>query len=107
MPGWETPVEPWLSLFRDGGIKSINLRKIDSFRFTNPRIAADLSRVLDLIAAFRNSLYRDLTVSLPGSGSRPVSVSYVIPAPAASGWTFTDVESRETTVIRLFVTCSS
>jgi hypothetical protein len=28
-------------------------------------------------------------------------------APVASGCTFTDVESRETTVIRLFVICSS
>ncbi|MDR1278575.1 MAG: DUF4139 domain-containing protein [Treponema sp.] len=80
-PGGEAPAEPWLSLFSAGGIRSINLREIDSLRFTNPRIAADLGRALDLIAASRNSLYRDLTISLPGNGSRPVSVSYVIPAP--------------------------
>jgi hypothetical protein len=76
-----TAAEPWLSLSAPGGIRLVNLREINSLRFTDPRIEADLDRALDLIAASRNSLYRDLTVSLPGNGSRPVSISYVIPAP--------------------------
>jgi hypothetical protein len=76
-----TAAEPWLSLSTPGGIRLVNLKEISALRFTDPRINADLGRALDLIAASRNSLYRDLTVSLPGEGSRPVSLSYVIPAP--------------------------
>jgi hypothetical protein len=77
----ETAADPWLSLFTSGGIKLIRLHEIGSLKFTDPRIAADLDRALDLIMASRNSAFRDLTVSLPGSGSRPVSLSYVIPSP--------------------------
>jgi hypothetical protein len=76
-----TAAEPWLSLSTPGGIRLVNLREISSLRFTDPRLGADLGRALDLIAGSRNSLYRDLTVSLPGGGVRPVSLSYVIPAP--------------------------
>jgi hypothetical protein len=77
----ETTADPWLSLLTSGGIKLIRLREISSLKFTDPRIAADLDRALNLIMASRNSAFRDLTVSLPGGGSRPVSLSYVIPAP--------------------------
>jgi hypothetical protein len=73
--------EPWVSLFTAQGLRSIALREINSLTFTDPQINADLSRALDLIMASRNSDSRDLTVSLPGSGSRAVSLSYVIPSP--------------------------
>ncbi|MDR2258805.1 MAG: DUF4139 domain-containing protein, partial [Treponema sp.] len=77
----ERAAEPWLSLLTSDGIRRIKLDSVSSLRFTDPRLEADLGRALDLIRSFRNSLYRDLNVSLPGSGSRPVSISYVIPAP--------------------------
>ncbi|MDR0624485.1 MAG: DUF4139 domain-containing protein [Treponema sp.] len=77
----ETTAEPWLSLFTPEGIKRIRLASISSLRFTNPRIGSGLNRALDLIMASRNAGIRELTVSLPGGGSRPVSISYVIPAP--------------------------
>jgi hypothetical protein len=70
-----------LSLYTAGGIQTINLRDIGSFNFTDPAIHADLSRALDLIVEFRNADTRTLRVSLPGEGSRPVVLSYVIPAP--------------------------
>jgi hypothetical protein len=73
--------EPWLSLMSPQGIRQLNLSTIDSLRFTSAELNADLERALDLIMASRNSRSRDLVITLPGSGSRPVSISYVIPAP--------------------------
>jgi hypothetical protein len=70
-----------LSLFTDQGLQRFNLNEITSLNFKDPQIADDLKRALDLIMMSRNSDLRDLTVNLPGSGSRRVVVSYVIPAP--------------------------
>ncbi|MDR0670010.1 MAG: DUF4139 domain-containing protein [Treponema sp.] len=75
------PAEPWLSLLGPQGIRLLNLAKIDSLRVTNADLNADLERALDLIMASRNSRTRELTITLPGGGSRSVSVSYVIPSP--------------------------
>jgi hypothetical protein len=75
------PAEPWLSLLSPQGIRLLNLAGIGSFRFINEGLNADLERALDLIMASRNSQTRELTITLPGEGSRPVSVSYVIPSP--------------------------
>jgi hypothetical protein len=72
---------PWLSLYTAQGVRVINLSEIASFSFKDPRINADLNRALDLIMASRDSEIRNLTVYLPGEGSRAVSLSYVIPAP--------------------------
>jgi hypothetical protein len=74
----------WLIIFSSEGIRSIAIEEISSFSFTDPRINADLSRALDLIASSRDEVTRDLRLSLPVSGnaaSRNVTVSYVIPAP--------------------------
>jgi len=73
--------DPWLSLYTDQGIKMFNLKDIAALNFKDPQINEDLKRALDLIVLSRNSRSRDLAVNLPGSGSRAVSVSYVIPAP--------------------------
>ncbi|MDR1025393.1 MAG: DUF4139 domain-containing protein [Treponema sp.] len=70
-----------LSLFSPQGLRSFNLMEIGAIRFTNTELNADLNRALDLIMASRNSDTREITVSLPGTGSRPVSISYVIPSP--------------------------
>ncbi|MDR0456833.1 MAG: DUF4139 domain-containing protein, partial [Treponema sp.] len=74
-------LDPWLSLYTDQGIKMFNLKDIAALNFKDPQIGEDLKRALDLIVLSRNSRSRDLAVNLPGSGSRPVSLSYVIPAP--------------------------
>jgi hypothetical protein len=73
--------EPWLSIYTTEGLKLVNLKEINTISFKDTRLAEDLGRALDLIAASRNSDSRDLVVTLPGNGSRQVSLSYVIPAP--------------------------
>jgi len=73
--------EPWLLLSTPGGMMSFNLKEISSVKFTDPVIERDLNRALDLIASSRNSFSRLLSVNLPGSGRRDVSISYVIPSP--------------------------
>ena len=80
-PIGEVTREPRLSLITDKGLQLFNLVDINSLNFTDPEIGNDLNRALDLILLSRNSDSRDITVHLPGSGSRNVSLSYVIPAP--------------------------
>ncbi|GHV43898.1 hypothetical protein AGMMS49546_26860 [Spirochaetia bacterium] len=80
-PGETGAQEPWVSLFTSQGLRAVSLREINSLAFKDPQINADLTRALDLIMASRNSGSRDLSVSLPGSGSRRVTISYVIPSP--------------------------
>jgi len=73
--------EPWLILSTKDGIMSFNIKDIGSIKFKDTAIEKDLERALDLIAASRNSLSRQLLVNLPGNGRRNVSISYVIPSP--------------------------
>jgi len=75
------PPEPWLLVSTAQGLKPFSLSEISSVSFTDKSIERDLNRALDLLAASRNTNSRDLTVSLPGSGRRNVSISYVIPSP--------------------------
>jgi len=74
-------VEPLLLLNTNQGLKRFNFKEINSISFKDPAIEQDLNRALDLIATSRNLLSRELSVILPGSGVRNVSVSYVIPSP--------------------------
>jgi hypothetical protein len=73
--------EPWLSLYTDQGIRGIALRDLGAFSFTDPQLNADLIRALDLIKGGRAQEFRELSVELPGAGTRPVSLGYVIPVP--------------------------
>ena len=73
--------EPCLSLFTPQGIRSIAIKDIASFSFTDEKINDDLNRALDLLMGSRDWETRELLVSLPGEGSRNVSISYVIPVP--------------------------
>jgi hypothetical protein len=79
--GGEPVQEAWLSLATDRGIRVMAVKDIVSFSFTDPQINGDLERALDLLLSSREAETRELTVSLPGNGSRAVSLSYVIPAP--------------------------
>jgi hypothetical protein len=78
--GFETN-HPLLSLYTAQGIKMISFADISAIAFKDPAIEADLKRALDLIAGSGNNDSRDLTINLPGTGSRRVSLSYVVPAP--------------------------
>jgi hypothetical protein len=73
--------EAWLSLATDQGIRVMAVKDIISFSFTDPQINGDLKRALDLLLTSRDAETRLLTISLPGTGQRGVSLSYVIPAP--------------------------
>ncbi|GHV81674.1 hypothetical protein AGMMS49991_02320 [Spirochaetia bacterium] len=76
-----TENEIFLSLFTAEGIRVINLKDIGTFSFIDEKINADLKRALDLIMAARDVETRELRVSIPGTGRRPVTLSYVIPIP--------------------------
>jgi hypothetical protein len=80
-PTGEWSFESWLSLFTPQGIRSIAIRDMASFSFTDEKINADLGRALDLLMNSKDWETRNLLVSLPGEGSRDVSLSYVIPVP--------------------------
>jgi hypothetical protein len=73
--------EQWLSLYTEQGIRRFGFSEIIAIKFKDSAIEADLKRALDLIAGSRNNDSRDLTIQLPGTGSRRVSLSYVIPSP--------------------------
>jgi hypothetical protein len=77
----EGSTEPYLSLYTGEGIRVIRLRDLSSFTFTDPRINADINRALDLIMNSRDADTRILRIALPGTSSRDISLSYVIPAP--------------------------
>ncbi|MDR0760970.1 MAG: DUF4139 domain-containing protein [Treponema sp.] len=77
--GLPSGTEIFLSLAAPQGIRVINIKDITSYSFTNPAINADLNRALDLLMESRNDGSRNLTISLNGTGSRTVSLSYVIP----------------------------
>ncbi|MDR2029245.1 MAG: DUF4139 domain-containing protein [Treponema sp.] len=79
--GTEGNREAYLSLYTGQGIRLIRLGDLSSFAFTDPRINADLNRALDLIMGSRDADTRVLRIALPGSSSRDISLSYVIPAP--------------------------
>jgi len=82
--GINAVMEPFIILSSGEGIKSIRISEfseITSIKFTDPIIERDINRALDLIASSRNSHSRDLTVSLPGTSRRNVTISYVIPSP--------------------------
>jgi hypothetical protein len=78
--GAET-IDPWLSLYTEQGIRMFDFVDIIAIKFKDPAIEADLNRALDLLASSRNNNTRDLTINLPGTGSRRVSINYVIPSP--------------------------
>jgi hypothetical protein len=73
--------EPWLSLYTPQGIRMIPLKDIASFSFRDEGINRDLVRALDLIMGARDERIKTLRLSLPGAGSREVSLGYVIPVP--------------------------
>ena len=87
--------ESWLSLFTIDGIRGIAIKDITSFSFIDEQINTDLNRALDLIMASRDSNARNLLVALNGTGSRSVSISYVIPTPVWKVSYRLDLSGRE------------
>jgi len=70
-----------LSVLTPGGIRRLSLDEITSLSFDDPAVRDDLYRALDLLAKGNASSLRKVRVSLPGTGTRTVSIGYVIPVP--------------------------
>ncbi|MDR0586785.1 MAG: hypothetical protein LBG26_06055 [Treponema sp.] len=70
-----------LLLLTAGGIRSVPIKNITNYAYRDKKISADFNRALDLLLSARDKKSVDLSLSLPGEGSREVSLSYVIPAP--------------------------
>ncbi|MDR1654498.1 MAG: DUF4139 domain-containing protein [Treponema sp.] len=75
--------EYWLSLLCPEGMRQIPFRQIRSFSFGNPLIQQDFNKALDAAMAESKTKRegREIAIELRGSGTREVSISYVIPAP--------------------------
>ena len=94
-PPSQSGEEAWLSIYTVQGIRTIAVKDISTFRFVDESINDDLNRALDLIMASRDRDARNLLVTLNGSGSRTVSLSYVIPTPVWKVSYRLDLSGRE------------
>ncbi len=70
-----------LSLMTADGLRQAVLEDLQSLNFENEKIRAEISRALEAIRENGSAERRMLTVSLPGEGARPVTLSYVVDAP--------------------------
>ena len=70
-----------LSLVTEQGVRTFLLDEITSIKFLNGELESDLHKALDVLAKSRNANVKTLTLSLTGTASRAVSISYVIPSP--------------------------
>jgi hypothetical protein len=80
-PGIENRNESYVSLLSGGSIRTIGIKEIRSFSFTDPKINDDLNRALEVMLQSRDSTSLNLQVRLPANASRETTVSYVIPSP--------------------------
>lgn len=77
----QTVTKHRLSLMTDTGLRQVLLEDLQSLHFEDEKIRGEIARALDAIRENGTSERRMLTVSLPGEGSRNVTLSYVVDAP--------------------------
>ena len=70
-----------LSLMTADGLRQAVLEDLQSLNFENEKIRGEIARALEAIRENGSTERRMLTVSLPGEGARPVTLSYVVDAP--------------------------
>lgn len=70
-----------ISILTDGGMRQALLEDLESMQFEDAKIRGEIERALSSIRENGTSERRMLTVSLPGEGARPVTLSYVVDAP--------------------------
>jgi len=63
------------------GMRQALLEDLQAISFDDAKIRGEIARALDSIRENGTSERRMLTVSLPGEGARPVTLSYVVDAP--------------------------
>jgi hypothetical protein len=81
LAGGDAAVTFTLSLVTEQGVRIFLLDEITSIKFLNSGLESDLNKALDVLAKTRNSNVKTLSLSLTGTASRSVSISYVIPSP--------------------------
>lgn len=70
-----------ISIMTADGMRQALLEDLQSIHFDDAKIRGEIARALDSIRENGTSERRMLTVSLPGEGARPVTLSYVVDAP--------------------------
>lgn len=70
-----------ISIMTAEGMRQALLEDLQSIHFDDAKIRSEIARALDSIRENGTSERRMLTVSLPGEGARPVTLSYVVDAP--------------------------
>lgn len=70
-----------ISIMTDSGMRQALLEDLESMQFEDAKIRGEIERALSSIRENGTSERRMLTVSLPGEGTRPVTLSYVVDAP--------------------------
>lgn len=70
-----------MNLMTGEGLRKIYLSEISSLTFTDTVVTQDFNRALDLLASARDGETRVLSVHLPGTGTRAVSLGYIVPSP--------------------------
>ena len=73
--------EAFVSVVSLAGIRVVALKDVVSFSFADKGIAADLDRALALLVAAGDVRSRFLSVNLPGTGKRNITLAYVVPSP--------------------------
>lgn len=68
-------------LTSNGTIRSVDMAAVDGLRFKDVRLQANLTDALALIAANRSTDTKRFAIRFAGSGTRPVSLSYIIETP--------------------------
>jgi hypothetical protein len=70
------------SLFSDGGeVKLIDLESAGALKFTDPKLASDLGRYLDLLNTTHQRDVRRLQIKTLGTGERQIFISYTSEVP--------------------------
>jgi len=77
----QTTTKHRLSLMTEAGLRQVLLEDLQSLHFEDEKIRGEIARALDAIRENGTSERRMLTVSLPGEGTRNVTLSYVVDAP--------------------------
>jgi hypothetical protein len=70
-----------LTLYRDGGLQSVALDRVQHLRFEDPALQAEMRKALDAVARARNQDENAVRLRFSGQGTRRVRAGYVVEAP--------------------------
>ncbi len=70
-----------LTLYREGGLQSVALDRVQHLRFEDPALQAEMRKALDAVARARNQDENAVRLRFSGQGTRRVRAGYVVEAP--------------------------